>query len=255
MKNSLIYLFLVFFPGSMTTLYGQENDEENKFNQPIQEFPFSQPVYLQEVHEFQQTLHGAHAENDEEIVNTLGYEAEYGITDWLQISAGYSFEHHNLQNTPFDTGWLETGVVIGLLNNSRQAMALSMEVEFPVNKTDLEDIETEDSPAYTPTFIYAFQFSKTQLHLNAGAEFQEDEVDWFYNAAAVYGNGTLHPVVEINLVSEEEFIWYAGTGLVLNNESGWEIGAGFRHGINRSDWNAIIHLVYELSLEKEKESS
>lgn len=253
MKNLTMYVFLVFVIGSSINFYGQEENEENSFKQPVQELLFSDPVYLQEPKEFQQTLHAGHLENDDELSNSLAYEIEYGLVKGFQISAGYTYEHWNVENVPFDSGWLETGVLISLLNNSRQAAALSLEAEFPVNKPDPEDIETEDSPAYTPTLIYAFQISKTQLHLSAGTEFQEKEVNWFYNAAAVYGDGTFHPVIELNAISEEDFNWYAGAGLIVNADNGWELGAGLRHGINNSEWDGSLHLVYEFSFGSEEE--
>lgn len=253
MKNKKFYPSLILILILCFSANGQENKEDEKLEQLIQEFPFSQPVYLQEAMEFQQTLSGEHFENDEEIANILGYEAEIGLSDWLQISAGYSYEHHNVQNVPYDSGWLETGIVLGLFNNTRNAAAFAFEAEFPLKKPEIEDIETEDSPSYTPTLIYAFKFDKIQFHLNAGAEFQEEEVNWLYNAAAVYGNGTFHPLLELNAVSEDDFNWYAGTGIVFNGESGWEIVAGIRRGINNSDWNAIFNLVYEFNIKGEEE--
>lgn len=247
MKNFIqrIILFLCFIATTMS--YAQEENEENEFGQPIQEFFFSEPVYLQDAKEFQQTIGGAHLENNEEIANMLGYEAEFGITDRFQISAGYSFAHHNIESILFDAGRLETGLAFGLFNNAKNAATFSFEAEFPVKKPDVDDVEAEDSPSYTPALTYAVQFYKTQLHLSAGAEIQEKETNWFYNAAAVYGEGNIHPVLEINAVSEEDFNWYAGTGLVFNGDSGWEFGAGARHGIGHSEWQANFHLIYEFT--------
>ncbi len=252
MKKLNFSITILFCMMASINIYAQEENEENTFKQPIQEFFFSEPVYLQEAKEFQQTLGGAHLENDEEIANMIGYEAEYGITEWFQISAGYSFEHHNIENIPFDSSWLETAIAVGLFNNSKNAATLMLEGEFPVKKPDVEDVEAEDSPSFTPTLIYAVQFYKTQLHLNAGAEIQEEETNWFYNAAAVYGEGNIHPVLEINAVSEEDFKWYAGTGLVLNGENGWEFGAGIRHGISNTEWQANLHLIYEFTFGEEE---
>ena len=253
MKKLSLSISILLYMICCTNFYAQEEKEKNKFKQPIQEFFFSEPVYLQEAKEFQQTLGGAHLESDGEISNMVDYEAEYGITQWLQITAGYSFEHHNIEQVPFDAGWLETGAAVGLFNNSKHAATLFLEGEFPVKKPEVDEVETEDSPAYTPAFIYAVQFYKTQLHLNAGAEIQTSETTWFYNAAAVYGEGNIHPVLEINAISQEDFNWFAGTGLVLNGESNWEFGAGVRHGISNSKWNANLHLIYEFTFGTEVE--
>ncbi|MGB7785269.1 MAG: hypothetical protein WBL27_04130, partial [Salinimicrobium sp.] len=164
-----------------------------------------------------------------------------------QISAGYRLEHQNVESIPFDAGWLETGLAVGIFSNPKNAATFSFEVEFPVKKPDIEAIEAEDSPSYTPALTYALQFYKTQVHLSAGAEIQKDETNWFYNAAAVYGEGNVHPVLELNAVSEEEFNWYAGTGLVLNGDSGWEFGGGVRHSLSDSGWQANLHLLYEFN--------
>lgn len=254
MKSILMHFSVFLLLISAVPLNAQEKKEENKFEQPVQEFPFSQPVYLQESKELQQTLTGNHFENnDGEMANTLSYEAEFGLTDWFQVSAGYSYAHHNVQNVPFDIGFLETAIAVGLFNNAKHAAALSFEAEFPLKKAEVEEVEAEDSPAYTPTLVYAFSFPKTQVHLNVGTEFQEDETSWFYNAAAVYGTGNLHPILELNAIQEEEFDWFVGAGLVVNGESPWELGTGIRRGVNNSDWEAVLHLVYEISLGAEQE--
>lgn len=253
MKKISISVFFILVTAFSVHTYSQEKSEGDSFKQPVQEFLFSEPVYLQEAKELQQTINAGHFKNDEELANSLGYEIEYGLIKGIQISAGYTYEHWNVSNVSYNSTWLETGVAIGLINNSRQAAALALEAEFPVNKPDLENSDFEDSPAYTPTLIYAFQIPKTQIHLNAGAEFQEEEVSWFYNAAAVYGDGTIHPLLELNAVSEDDFNWYAGAGLVVNEESGWELGVGMRHGINNSEWNGTLHLVYEFSIGGEEE--
>lgn len=255
MKKISIKLCSFFLLSSITySGIAQEKSEEetDKFSQLIQEFPYTESVYLQETGELQQTLSAGHTEEDDQIGNNLGYGIEYGITDWFQLAAGYSYNHWNADNIPYNTNWFEAGATIGLLNSSKQAAVLALEAEFPLKKADLEGVEVEDQPAYSPSLIYAIQFNKTQLHLNAGAEFQDKEVNWFYNAAAVYGTGNLHPLVEINAISEEEFKWYVGTGLVLNSEDGWELSAGARHGIDNSNWGANLNLIYELSLGGEK---
>lgn len=246
-------LFLLLTGMTYSGIAQEKGEEEkDKFSQLIQEFPYTESVYLQEKGELQQTLNAGHTEEDEQIGNSLSYEMEYGITDWFQLSAGYSYDHWNTENIPYNTNWIEAGAELGLLNSSKQAAVLAFEAEFPVKKAGVEEIETEDKPAYSPSLLYAIQFNKTQLHLNAGAEFQDKEVNWFYNAAAVYGTGNLHPLVEINAVSEEEFKWYVGTGLVLNSENGWEVSAGARHGIDNSNWGATLNLIYELSLAGDK---
>lgn len=241
-------LVLLLMGGSYAGIAQEKEEEENGFMQMIQEFPFTESVYLQDKEELQQTLNAGHTEEDEQVGNNLGYEIEYGITEWFQLSAGYSYNHWNAENIPYNSGWLEAGATIGLLNSSKQAAVLALEAEFPVRKPDIEEVEAEDEPSYSPSLIYAIQFNKTQLHLNAGAEFQDKEVNWFYNAAAVYGTGKLHPLLEINAVSEDKFRWYVGTGLVLNSENDWELSAGARHGIDNSNWDATLNLIYELKL-------
>lgn len=254
--NSLKFLFvLTLCTGAGFSAHAQSKkgkEEENSFSQVIQEFMFSESVYLQDKQEVQQTLHAGHTENQEAIVNRIGYEAEYGIVDRFQLSAGYSYDHWNSDGTSYNTGWLETGAMFGIFSNVQQAAALSFDAEFPVRKPNVENVEAEDSPSYSPALIYARQFGKTQVHLNAGAEIQQKDVNWFYNAAAVYGTGHLHPLLELNAVSEEDLNWYLGTGLVLNGDSGWEFGAGFRHELEHSDWDGFVHLIYEFKFGESK---
>ncbi len=254
-KNFRTPINLLLCTGFWFTALAQEKGEkeEEGLEQLIQEFPFSETVYLQEKNEIQQTLSGFHGENDETVSNSLGYEIEYGFSDWFQLSAGYSYEHTNTEGIPYNSGWLEAAAMIWIFNNQQNAGAVSLEAEFPVRKPDPEGIEAEDKPVYSPALIYATRlFPDTQLHLNVGAEIAEKEVNWFYNAAAVYGTGALHPLLELNVISEEEEVnWNLGTGLVINNENGWEVVSGYRHGINNKDWNATMSLIYEFKTASE----
>lgn len=248
-KNLKFCMFFLLCNGIYFSAKAQEEKEENSLDQIVQELPFTQTVYLQDQNEIQQTLKGWHTEGSEQVGNILGYEIEYGLVDWLQFSAGYTYEHWNSESIPYDSGWLEIGTAVNIFQNTKQAASFALEAEFPVKKPEVEDIEAEDEPSYSPALLYAVEFYKTQLHLNAGAEISEEETNWFYNAAAVYGKGKIHPLLEINAVSEEDFNWYAGTGLVLNGESGWEFGAGIRHGIGNSKWDGTLHLIYEFNAE------
>lgn len=242
----LSFILIIFYSTNSIAQTEQNEEEENGIEELIQEFPFSTTVYLQDRNEIQQTFIAGHAE-EESIGNTLGYELEYGITDRFQISAGYTYEHWKTEDVSYNAGWFEAGAILGILNTTEQALALSFEAEFPGDKPDMEIEEAEFEAAYSPMLIYARAFDRVQLHLNAGAEFQDDSTEWIYNAAAVYGTGAIHPLLEINAVSEDEFKWFVGTGLVFNNDKGWELVTGVRHGVDNKNWNAILNLIYEFS--------
>lgn len=229
-EKYFLIIFLCFYSAANSQI---ETGEEDSFEEVIQEFAFSSSVYLQDKNEIQNTLFGVHSKN-ETTMNALGYEIEYGVTDWIQFSAAYAYQHTKMEDISYHNANLELGTLISIFNNSRQAAAFSMEAEIPLNTPDREIPETEFNTSYNPTLIYARQFEKIQLHLNVGAELSEEAPEWFYNAAAVYGRGNIHPIIEINAVNEEEFKWYPGAGIVFNNDKGWELGAGARHGINNS---------------------
>lgn len=247
MKKLPIYLIIFLFA---PYLFSQE---ENKLEQVIQEFPFTQAVYLQELKEIQQTLRSNHNESDNEIDNTLGYSIEYGIAEWFQLGAGYNYEHRNSEGIAFNSQWFEAEAMVGIFNSSTQAASFSFEAEFPIKKPEVSEIEIETEPSYSPALIYARKIWKTQVHLNAGAEFQGGESSMFYNAAAVYGQGNWHPVIEFNAVEEEEMENYLGAGIVVNNSTGWEFGAGIRKNLSESEWNSTLFLIYEFSMGKENE--
>ncbi|MGA8852872.1 MAG: hypothetical protein WB492_01710 [Christiangramia sp.] len=38
-----------------------------------------------------------------------------------------------------------------------------------------------------------------------------------------------------------------GTGPVFNNHKGWELVTGVRHGVDNSNWNGILDLIYEFN--------
>lgn len=248
-RKSLIFklgfpLFLLLLNAQFA--HSQEKEEEeNSLKELIQEFPFTETVYLQDQNEIQQILFYSHAKN-ENIGNSLGYKIEYGLTDWFQLTAGYAYNHWKTDDYSYDDGWLKSGLKMSLFNNSKNAGAIAVEAEFPINKPNIET-EEEFNPSYTPMLIYARDFNQIQIHANAGAEITKDQTEWVYNLAAVYGDGNVHPLLELNARDEEEFNWFAGTGVVLNNENGWELVAGARHGIDNSHWNAILDIIYEFT--------
>jgi len=228
------------------TSYSQEKEEENTFKQLIQEFPFSTSVYVQEKNEIQLTGSYFHAESDEEIGNNAGFEMEYGILDGFQVSGGYSYSHNKAEDGSYHINALEAGTMFSFFNNAKNSMALSVEAQFPLNS--LPEENEEDKPSYESTLSYGVQFGKTQIHLNAGAELQNEKVSWIYNVAAVYGEGYWHPMLELNTEDEEEFNTYLGPGVNYNCESGWELSSGIRHGLNNDNWAASIKLIYEFKV-------
>ncbi len=237
----LSILFFLSFLG--ITSAQSEKEKKNSLKEMFQEFPFTESVYLQDQNEIQQTLFTGHTKN-ERIANSLGYEIEYGITSSFQLSAGYTYDHWKTDELSYHDGWLETGAKLSLFNNIKNAAALSFEAEFPVNKPEMET-EEDFKPSYTPMLLYAREFKKVQVHVNAGAEIQKEHTEWIYNLAAVYGYGHVHPLLELNAINEEEFNWFAGTGLVFNNDNGWELVTGARHGVDNDYWDAIIDLIFE----------
>lgn len=242
----LFIFLLVFSIITISSVKAQEQEhEKNSIKEIIQEFPFTETVYLQDQNEIQQKVYGQHTKN-EEIANSLNYELEYGITDWFQLSAGYVYNHWKTHQLSYNVGWLETGAKAGLFNNAKNAGAIAFEAEFPVNKPDV-NTEEEFNPSYSPMLIYAIDFNKIQVHANVGAEIEKDETEWNYNLAAVYGSGQLHPLLELNAIDEKDFNLYTGTGLIWNNEQGWEIILGARHGIDTYYWNGIVDVIYELT--------
>lgn len=249
-KINILGLLIFLSAASMFAQSEKNNKEADTFKQIIQEFPFSTSVYLQDKTEIQQTAFGAHDESSEAIANATGYEIEYGITDWFQISAGFLYNHQLTSETSFNLNTLETGVLANIVQNKNQSLSLGADAEFLLNSpVELED--EEQKPVYSSTIIYAVEFWKMQLHLNAIAEFQDKKTNWFYNAALVYGTGNWHPVFEFNTVKEEETDYYLGTGLVLNQIGNWEFSTGARKSLNSKSWAAVLNLIYEFKLKEE----
>ena len=253
MKHCLLSLLcLVIYAASISSARAQEQEKEKEsFAQPIQEFPFMEAVYLQEQHEIQSTLSFYHTDEDASISNALGYEAEYGFTDWLQVSAELTHNHWHSKPMNYNVYQLEAGTMVGLLSSPRQALSFEMEVEFPLNKPESAGEEAEGTEvSYTPVLLYARQLGDIQVHLNAGAEIQAHEHGWFYNAAAVYGTGNWHPLLEVNGTYEEKANWYLAPGLALNNDSGWEFVAGIRRSLPESDWGFAVKVLFEFTAGK-----
>ncbi len=255
MKKSFRHVLLSLLLSTCTILLckaqtGAEMEQEEKksFVQLIQEFPFSQTVYLQELREVQQTLQWEHIGAEGVPDNSLGYELEYGITEWFQLSLGYTQEYQEINRLGAGTGWFEAGTMVRLLNRPEQAATFMLEAEFPVKSADPELTDPEEEPAYMPMLIYARQWGRTQLHLNAGAELQVDKQEWFYNVAAVYGTGNWHPVLELNAESADEFNFFAGPGLVVNSEEGWELIAGIRRSLTDAEWGLSLKLLHEFTI-------
>ena len=246
MKNlSAILLLGIFSLFSFQSFSQSKEKEESKFKQVIQEFPFSSAVYVQEKNEIQQTGKYFHSETGQNTGNSLGYEFEYGILDGFQLSAGYKYSHSFTGEDSYHVHSFQAGTMLSFFNNSKNALALSIDADFPLNSLPQEN--EADKPSYASTFIYAIQMGKTQLHLNAGAELQNEKVTWYYNAAAVYGTGNWHPILELNMADEEKFNTYLGPGVDFSADSGWEISSGIRRGVNNDHWVASFKIIYEFT--------
>ncbi|WP_347159418.1 hypothetical protein [Pontibacter chitinilyticus] len=255
MKNYPLHLllFLLLSVGSTATAFAQEQEEKkDKFKQQIQEFPFTEAVYLQQRRDVQATVSYFRTENSLQVGNALSMNLEYGLTDWLQVAAGLENELFKSEGNKYTLRRLELGTMFRLFHSPRQAVALSLEVELPLNKPYIasDDVEA-NKVSYAPALIYARQFGQTQLHLSGGAELEAKEVNWFYNAAAVYGTGRWHPVLEVTGTHQQEADWYAGTGIVLNHLHGWEVVAGVRRSLQYPDWDTSVKVLYEFNLGEE----
>jgi hypothetical protein len=254
MKNYNLFLlfFLLLFVGSTVTAVAQEREEEEGIKQLIQELPFTETVYLQRRREVQATLSYYRTEFDIQVGNSLSLDLEYGLTDWIQFSA--ELENNLLKGIDrnYTLRRLELGTMIRIFNSPQHTATFALDVEFPLNKqdTDIAGAE-EDELSYSPVLIYARQFGQTQLHLSGGTELQADEADWFYNAAAVYGAGRWHPLLEVTGTYLEEADWYVGTGIVINRLNGWEIITGVRRSLNHPDWDASVRVLYEFTIGKD----
>ncbi|WP_439882635.1 hypothetical protein ACSX1A_05580 [Pontibacter sp. MBLB2868] len=247
----LSFFLLSVFPYSAAFAQEQE-EEEDSFSQPIQEFPFAEAVYLQEKHEVQATLSYYHNYERARIGNVLNFEVEYGFTDWFQVSAEITRDHKHNNRLSFSVDQFEVASMISLYNTPRQAVSLEMGVEFPLTSPAIEGENLEGSEtSYTPMLIYGLQAGAFQFHLNAGVELEKDEHTWFYNAAAVYGKSRLHPILELNGIREEEMSWYLAPGFVLNTKNGWELVTGIRKGITEPTWGLAIRLLYEFTAGKQ----
>ncbi len=77
-----ILLCLTFFLFGTFSPMAQE--QEAAFAQPIQEFPFTAAVYLQEPPKIQSTLHFFNQNNRTWISPSISNEIEDGFTNWLQ---------------------------------------------------------------------------------------------------------------------------------------------------------------------------
>lgn len=252
----LLLLLAYTFTCSFAFAQEQEDkssEDEESFAQPVQELPFSETVYLQEQHEVQTTLSYDHSFRPTQISNLVNYEMEYGFTDWWQVSLELQQSHRRLgEQRSFDLTHLEVGSMVGIVNKPEQALSFSFAVEFPVRKPDETEGEEIDGTdvSYFPMLIYARQIGNVQVHLNGGSELEGGDKEWFYNAAAVYGSGHWHPVLELNGTYEEEADWYVAPGMILNSDSGWEFIAGARRSLSSRNWGVALKVLYEFTVGK-----
>ncbi|TPE42943.1 transporter family protein [Pontibacter mangrovi] len=252
LNYKILLLCLLTCASACFPAFAQEQEKEKEtFAQPIQEFPFAEPVYLQDQHEIQSTLNYYHDYNSEYIGNNLSFEVEYGIMDWWQVSAeyGHHYQHRPVQKS-YNINDLELGTMFSVFNTARQAASFAMSVEIPVKKPALAGEEVDGvNTSFSPMLIYARQLgSKAQLHLNGGTEIEQQEYEWFYNAAAVYGSGHWHPLLELNgTYQDKEAEWYLAPGFVLNGNSNWELVAGARRSLRHNDWGGSVKLLFEFT--------
>jgi hypothetical protein len=220
--------------------------EEGEFKQLLQEFNFTQAVYPQEKNELQVTASGFLLQSKEANDFDLGFNAEYGLTNRLQVEAAFAdlvIKPRNIDEAGRSNYRFNTGMLYNLINRSGFSSSLAMELEFPVHKVSADSVSLE----YEPHFILAKQVGSGQLHVDLGMEAQARQKEYFYNLAFVYPVGHLKPVLELNGSYEDGSEFFVSPGLVWNGYKTLEVVTGTTFGLWQKNvpWGINLKVIFE----------
>jgi len=237
--KKILTILLIF-----TTLisFSQEEDQE-KFAEPIQEFFVAGAVYPQEKNEIQITTANSYYKYEFYKTNSPALEIEYGISDNFQIGVGGILNTAFVKNAEdFNSYGTEIGLLYSILNKKSYALSAVFETSFIFSNS----IYAETGIEYEPRLIFAKQLGKAQTHIGIGAGFSE-ETEINYDIAFLYPYKNLCATFEINGIYENENILMLTPGIICKPTNLFEIGIGLPFNI--SNQNPSFGLIFDLTFE------
>lgn len=167
-----------------------DDDDEHREGpaQTVEELFAVELAFPQEAGEIQLTLAFDGATGDAGEAGELALEAEYGLTDWLQIAAGLPLNAHwppAPADAAYGLGDVEVAALAAHALHPRLLVALAIEVTLPTGDEDRGF--GEGAPAYEPSLRAALALPGFELHALAGLELGDE-------LGVEYGLGVTVPV-------------------------------------------------------------
>jgi len=238
MKKLIFILFIL----STISVFSQE-DVENKFDEPIQEFFVAGAVYPQEKNEIQITATDSYYKYEFYKTNSPALEIEYGITEKFQVGIGGLINTTYLKLLPdFNSYGTEISLLYSILNNKSYALSAVFETGILFSNS----VYTETEIEYEPRIIFAKQLGNAQTHIGIGAGIGE-ETELSYDIAFLYPFKKVCPTFEINGMYDQENNLSLTPGIVCKPTDLFEIGVGIPY--NLTNKNPSFGLIFGITFE------
>ena len=244
-KNKQRFLVILLVTELMMATPVAASETEN-----INELFLSNVVYTQEADELQLAMRPVYLNNPNGDYWLLQVEAEYGITNALQVEfefVTYKRDDPDMEPAADGTGNFSIGLQYSWLNlgNKPLHLAIALEVEFDTGDDDLES--NEEGIAWEPFLVVASSpefLMGIEAFVEIGGEISSEESETYFNIGGYRELGYQWLSLEYNYEEEER---YLTPGISKRWQSGWEAGIGIPVGLNddSDNYRVIMLLIYE----------
>ena len=244
-KKKCRFIVVLFTTAWLTASTAALSDTQN-----VNELFLSNVVYTQEADELQLAMRPVYLNNPDGDYWLLQVEAEYGITDALQVEfefVTYKRDEPDMEPAADGIGNFSIGLQHSWLNLGNKPLHLSigLEVEFDIGDDDLES--NEDGIALEPFLVVASSpefLMGIEAFVEIGGGISSEESETYFNIGGYREWGYQLLSLEFNYV---ENVRYLTPGISRRWQNGWEAGIGIPVGLNddSDNFGMIVLIIYE----------
>jgi len=216
----------------------------------LQQFFIAETVFLQDRYELQVTLGAVYRAGPVSRIWRRSAGVEFGLTERLQISAGFPFVSLTPTGAAVVRGLGNTGVGVayGLFTDvASLAVTIGLDVGLPGRHAD--SLLAEGRVVWEPRAVIARQIGLAQLHLSAAVELGA-QPSLSANLALVFPLRELRLITEVNWLGNNDPVLFFTPGLIWQAPRGLEVGVGVPIGLSADapSTNLIVKLTYQVAL-------
>ena len=228
----------------------EHHDHDSKIGTSFTELFVADKIYVQDKGEWYFVLEAVYAKASDEKEYELAFEAIYGLTDNIQLSAEipWVFIDPDDGDNENGVGDLTLAINWNFIQEQDYAVGVSGTVALPTG--DEDDGVGSGQFRYAPALLGALRAGPVELYGSIGGEFGDNHDDIFtYSITAAYPIDDWIPLIELTGESNRDAdVLYATPGIYWMGVEGLEFGLGVPIGLtdDSDDYAVVFKFVFEL---------